>query len=254
MPLDQSQRNTLCKVIYEQILYKRYALHAFSQEDTASFVQYGFARHRDEKMVINEPLAVLAAMRWFGQQSHFSMFNWLRSDINKHSKRQNGFEAYLTFYLRQVFEDTEKLDTVFTLRGDFAHLAWQREAFELVTVVNANCEKPRVSVVTPASGPSSNVGFLAESGKEVLQWVTTNNNQITFCFPPESFGPDLLFFLRRKNSGELLLVMIQAKISRDRVERLTLMTGIRTVTPSWFWKRKVEQVCSFLQTIYICFD
>ena len=256
MPIGQPQRETLCNAIYGQILHGRYDFNSFTQEDTASFVQYGFARHRDgEETVINEPLAVLAAMRWLDQQSNFSMFNCLRRNIHRHSTRDNGFEAYLTFYLRQVFKDATNLDAVFTLRDDYARLTWQREEFELVTVASANRDEPQVSVVTPTSGPSSNVGLLAKKGREVLQWITDNNNQqFTFCFPPESFGPDLLFFLRHKKSGQLLLVAIQAKRNTRKVNRPTLMKGIRTVTPSWFWKRKHEKVCSFLQTVCVCFN
>ena len=243
--IDGPQKDTLCNVIYQQILYGRYTLAQYSNEDKNTFVQYGFARHSGTETVIDEPLAVLAAMRWMDQMPEYSMFHRLYKDIKKHSDRRNGFEAYLAFYLRLVFKTAKKLDTVFTLREDFADLAWQREEFELVTVVNANSNKPQVSVVTPTSGPSSNVGHLAKSGKEVLQWITTNNCQFTICFPPSSFGPDLLFFLRHKESGKRLLVMVQAK-NYGNVERSTLMEGIRTVSPSWFWRSKDMKVCSFL--------
>ena len=132
--------------------------------------------------------------------------------------------------------------------SDFARrrqtdLAWQHENFELVTVVHADGNDPQVSVVTPSCGPASNVGFSAESGEAVLEWISTNSDRFTFCFPPESFGPDLLFFVRSEASGKLLLVTIQAK-KYDSVEKRALIEGVRTVTPSWFWKSKDREVRS----------
>jgi hypothetical protein len=250
--IDDQQRETLSNVIYSQSLYGRYDFAAFTREDTNTFVEYGFARHRGSKPAIDEPLAILAAMAWFDLHPNFFMSNCLRRDMYKPSHRHNGFEAYLTFYLRQVFKYAEKLDMVFTFRVDLAPIAWQHSEFELVTVVDAMCDKPQVSVVTPTSGPSSNLGVLAKL-VEVSQWITTNRDHFTFCFPPEAFGPDLLFFLRHKESGRLLLVAIQAK-NYEVVNRPILMKGIRTVAPSWFWKSKDMKVCSFIQTVCICFD
>ena len=40
------QASTLAHVIYDQILYGRYTLGSFASEDRATFVQYGFARHK----------------------------------------------------------------------------------------------------------------------------------------------------------------------------------------------------------------
>ena len=157
--------------------------------------------------MIDEPLAILAAVSWLDRSTEFSIFNFLRRDIRKHSTRQNGFKAYLAFYLRYVFEMTPALNEVFTFRNDFARcadLTWQREEFELVTVVTpANTNDPQISVLTPSSGSSSNVGFFAKSGEEVLQWISTNSDRFTFCFPPEPFGPgpDPLFLSNPSKLG-----------------------------------------------------
>jgi hypothetical protein len=166
--------------------------------------------------VLDEPLAILAAFQWVNKNAHFSLFECLRHDIERHSKRKNSFEAYLAFHLRKVFETSPELDAVFTFRDDFARrmdsIPWQHEQFELVTVVaTADRNNPRISVVTPSCGSSSNIGFLADSGEEVLEWISTNKYRFTFCFPQALFGPDLLFFVRSKVSGGLLLVAIQAK-------------------------------------------
>jgi hypothetical protein len=168
--------------------------------------------------------------------------------MHRHAPRENGFEAYIAFYLREVFKDAPKLNEVFTFRGDFAQradLSWQHEMFELVTVVKSEKNQPQVSVVTPSSGPSSNIGLSPHSNTEVLEWISTNSLSYPFCFPPESFGPDILCFLQSKQSGKLLLVLIQAKHYK-KVEKQDLIEGVRTVTPAWLWRSKNQNVRSFL--------
>ena len=244
-------------MIRDQVLHGRYDPILTGIQDEKDFVQYGFARHKDGTTVIDEPLAILAAREWLDQNPRFSMTSRLHRDIKKHSSDHNGFEDYLTIFLRHIFATGLALDKVFTFRGDFAErpdLAWQYEEFELVTVVGlANKEGPQISVLTPSSGSSHNIGFSTKKGEEVLEWISTNSERCTFCFPPKSFGPDLLFFVQSKKSGKILLVMIQAKqcievVNRDCIE------GMRTVTPSWFWKRKKRRVGPFLETIFVCSD
>ena len=71
--------------------------------------------------------------------------------------------------------------------------------------------RPLVSVVTQSSDPSSNIGFIADTEDKVLEWISVNSSQFTFCFPPSHLGPDLVFFIRSKQSQKLLLVLIHAK-------------------------------------------
>ena len=247
------QVETLCNVTYGQTLYGNHSKTSLSLQEQGAFVGNGLARHRQGATVIDEPLAILAAMRWLTQSPNASMFNHPYRDIGMHSPRQNCFEAYLAFYLRQVFETAPGLDEVFTFRSNFADLAWKSEEFELVTVVNTNPAEPKVSVVTPSSGPSSNIGLKAESAEIVVEWLSTNKGHATFCFPPNLLGPDLLFFIRSKSDEKLLLIVIQAK-KYQKVETPVSMKAVRTVTPSWFWTSKEMKVCSFLQTGCICFE
>jgi hypothetical protein len=239
------QARTLSEVMFQQTLYGCYSLRSFTAAHRAKFIEYGFARHKPSvtSPVIDEPLAIMAALTWLNKNAHFSLVKCLRHDIGKHS---HGFEAYFAYYIRKVFETPKKLDEVFTFRSDFvkrADVAWQREDFELVTVVVADGGQPMVSVVRPFDGPSSNIGFRATSGEEVLSWISNNHNQFTFCFPPESFGPDILFFVRSMVSKKLLLVAAQCK-NYHKVERTDLLVGVRTVTPSWLWKSKNHKACS----------
>jgi hypothetical protein len=238
---------TLRSFLFDQILYGSYTMDHFESKEQEKFIELGFARYKTgDKTVIDEPLAILAAMHWLNNNAEFSLFEFLRHGIDKHSPRKNGFEAYLVFYFRKVFEVAPKLDEVFTFRDDFARMReqipWQSEEFELVTVTGTE-----VSAVMPSCGPSSNVGLMA-SNNDVSEWISTNKRQFTFCFPPNAFGPDILFFLRHKESGRLLLLMIQAKYYTT-VDATYLLKGVRTVTPSWWWKSKSTNACFTLTSV-----
>jgi hypothetical protein len=94
-----------------------------------------------------------------------------------------------------------------------------------------------VFVPMPSPAVSSNIGLKVKSGRKVLDSMRINKDRFTFCLPPELFGPHLLFSLRSKNSGLLLLVVMQAK-KRQNVVNQVLIHGVRSIAPSWFWKSK----------------
>lgn len=243
--LNSSQTITLCDILYEQMVYGCYTLNSFAPKaDIASFIEYGFARIRLEDNVIDEPLPIMAAWNWLDKQHKFSLFNCLQRDIGKDAPRKNGFEAYLAFYVHKIFEGAPRLDEVFTFRSDFASrrtgdLSWQQEKFELVALSKSGNGESKISVVTPSSAPSSNVGLLAKTNTAVLSWVSENNGCYAFCFPTVDAGPDIFFYLRSKTTQKLLLVAVQARnYTSEVVEKSSLDQGVRTVTPSWFWKSK----------------
>jgi hypothetical protein len=74
-----------------------------------------------------------------------------------------------------------------------------------------------------------------------LKWISQNEECYAFCFPTESAGPDFFFYVRNIKTKRLLLVALQAKHYKD-VNKSTLIQGVRTVTPSFFWKSKDEKV------------
>ena len=229
------------------MIYGTYSLQSFATEQRATFVEYGFARTVTKtssdvtQTVLDEPIAILAALNWMNQTASLSHFEFLRRDVGKHG---NGFENYFAFYVRCFFGAPKKLTELFKFRSDFNGIIdWKSEEFELVTVSRPQgIGQPSISVVTPDSGPSSNISFRAATGEDILSWMSTNEGQFTFCLPPIHFGPDLLFFLRSKISGKLLLVMVQCKNYLD-VTLDDLLTGVRTVTPDWLWKSKNTKVC-----------
>ena len=247
---DHMQATTLATALFDQVIYGTYSLQSFAPEERATFVEYGFARtvtittSRATQTVLDEPIAILAALNWVNQTASLSHSEYLRHDLGKHSNKGNGFENYLAFYVRRFFEVPRRLTELLKFRSDFDKIIdWKSEEFELVTVSRpCSSGQPHISIVRPGSGPSSNIGFRAAEGEDVLSWISTNEGQITFCLPPKHFGPDLLFFLRSKVSGKLLLVMAQCK-NYSQVPLNDLILGVRTVTPDWLWKSKDTKVC-----------
>lgn len=208
-----------------------------------TFVQCRFSRFARGTATIDEPLAILAAMEWLSQFPRFSLFHRLHRDIDSHTPDQTGFEVFLMFYLRHVFEGAPALNEVFTFRGDHAErpdLAWQHEKFELVTVVDPG-ENIKISPLTSYSGSSANLGLSAKSDEQVVEWISTNAKRYTFCFPTKSFGPGILFFVRSRETQKILLVLMQAKRYRT-VDKQTLVGGVRSITPSWLWRSKRKMV------------
>jgi len=242
--IEKQKLDVLCDVLYHQMLYGYYVLSPFAPEhEIEAFIQYGFARTRSGEPVIDEPLVIMAAWNWLEKNHHVSLFHHLQHGIGNHAPQKNVFEAYVAFYVRKVFEQSAKLDDVFAFRTDFARrkdgdLSWQSEEFELVTVsVSAGSNQREISVVTPSCGPSSNVGLLASTNEDVLEWISANKECYAFCFPTEFAGPNIFFFVRSKATQQLLLVAMQAR-NYQEVKAATLVQGVRTVTPSWFWKSK----------------
>jgi hypothetical protein len=240
----------LCDILYGQIVYGCYSLNLFApKDDIGAFIEHGFALTRSGEDVIDEPLAIMAAWNWLDENGLFLLLDCLQREVGKHAPQKKGLEAYLAFYVRKVFEKTTRLNDIFTFRSDFAcrtesDLSWQKEEFELVTVsIPPDKDEWEISTVTPSCGPSSNIGFLAKTDDDVLNWISENKECYAFCFPTESGGPDLFFYVRSKATGRLLLVALQAKhYNLKDVDKPTLLQGVRTVTPPFFWKSKGEKV------------
>ncbi|PVF94287.1 hypothetical protein CPB86DRAFT_49890 [Serendipita vermifera] len=241
--LSPMQAKTLSEMLHKQFFAGRYLIGPFDAEARTTFVEQGIARISTDlgHSYIDEPLIKAALDTWFKQRPHFSLFEWCRSRIDVHSSEINGYEAFTTHYLLTALENSPWLKDVFTLREDQAQQSdptWSESTLQLVTLSKGVYDdNARISVVTHNSGPSANIGFRANSNEDVLEWMAENKQQVAFCYPPPLMGPDILFFVQFQQSKQLILVAIQAK-KHEIVDRNVLMEGVRTVTPSWFWRRR----------------
>ncbi|KAG8829656.1 hypothetical protein FRC17_006218 [Serendipita sp. 399] len=248
--MDLTQQRVLSAIVHKQLLYGRFNVPMPRLiADPLRLVEAGFARYiyDADGIVINEPLAILSARdcvkRTPGMPTPSEL---VLANINRSESRRNGFEAYLAMHLLDIFAAPRRLDDVFTFRSDFisskrTDFNWRMDQFELVTVVaSENGVDPDVFVVTPTSGPSCNFGTVVDLGDQLIDWISSNQGRYAFCFPPEEFGPDILFFLRSKKSGKVVLVMLQAKgcNADTQIGKDMLIEGVRSVSPAWFGKRR----------------
>ncbi|PVF91660.1 hypothetical protein CPB86DRAFT_820309 [Serendipita vermifera] len=250
--MTEPHKQLLAKMLRAQLFSGMYRPQKMDAKGKLDFIQYGFARAvitltKDrpsvETIVIDERIPALIALKYLNNETSNTLFAGLYGDIFQHSPHGNGFEQYLAFYMRVAFEYSPTLDTIFHFRSDFAQrrnkdLKWQRRKFNLVTIWKGLDESDSsISIVTPSCGPSANLGFKADSIREVWEWIQFNREKRTFCFPPESMGPDLLFFVQSESTQRTFLISLQAK-ARKSIDAETLRHGVRSVTPSLYWKSK----------------
>jgi hypothetical protein len=95
------QTKTLGELLHSQVFKGEYGLGCFLAEDRKEFIEHGIARVSTESglLVIDEPLIVAAARGWYNQHPTFSLSEWCRTNIEKHTASLNGFEVYLAFYM-----------------------------------------------------------------------------------------------------------------------------------------------------------
>jgi hypothetical protein len=108
-------------------------------------------------------------------------------------------------------------------------------------------EKEDVLKVLPQnyySGTRSSYGVLAldaydrnDPTSETLEWIDLSikarfEGQVPpFCFPCESFGPDLLFLLRKEDFSDFRACLVQAKFRRE----MSQPEALRTLVPDWLF-------------------
>jgi hypothetical protein len=252
---DGSQKLLLARVLRDRISNEAYKMDELKGDQKDLLVQLGFARiictlvrdYYENVPVVDEPITILAASKWLDRSTQDTVFTRFYHDVRKKSFWGNVFQEYLVFYLREAFRDGPRLDKVFYFRSDFARrrtrdLQWQEGRFTLVTISKTAYEANRsIWVVTPSSGPSSNLAVRAKSVEDVQNWILTNSERRTFCIPPTSMGPDILFFIQSISTKKTLLVALRVE-TQSPVTIKSLNYGVRKVTPSLFWKEKYERV------------
>jgi hypothetical protein len=118
--IDYMQSNTLSQIISNRSLYGGYSLSSFTGDEREGFVQYGFARHKAgmDNTILDEPLAILAALGWVNKNAHLSLSEYLLvlHDIEKHSNAR--MVPKLTPLSISERFSKRLSDEVFTFRSD----------------------------------------------------------------------------------------------------------------------------------------
>ena len=208
-------------------------------------VEYGIARLREDFMgEIDEPLALFSLLRWFETQEGFQLANGLKQRLGDQEQRGLAFEELVILYITKIFRNPVRLDQVFEFHS--SPPTWASEPAQLVHRVGTNKFEPvdldSQSPHTPATG----VTCYAEKAKDVICWLT--ESRLGWCCPSNSFGPDLLMWLRF-SSGEVRLVMIQNKSyfsgNVDSLKANVVADALDSLTPG-HWFKSLVSTCSLM--------
>ncbi|KAI0050860.1 hypothetical protein FA95DRAFT_492566 [Auriscalpium vulgare] len=197
------------------------------------------SNRKESRIAFDEPIAVLATAWQLNRDPNFSFRCLLDDRAFYHSSHQNVFEVCLAYSLLHSFDGNAMLNDVFDLRSDITD---SEEAFgrQAQLVVRSD---DRLYPVSPTTGPADRFLIRCKRNDDVIRWLGSNTSRILFCAPPESMGPDLLFFMCIE--GRLLLVALQAKHStKDTLPRGSLMHAIASVTPAGFWMLRGKHIAA----------
>ncbi|KAJ7133764.1 hypothetical protein C8R43DRAFT_894992, partial [Mycena crocata] len=213
----------------------------------AEFVQWGFARFLPSTLrsdhataSMDEPMALLALGQWMNAGFSETIYHRLTSLISLHSARgENALENYLAFCFTRLFNwGSRRLDEIFHFPEGVP--AWAKQTARLVSLYRQDSQTElEESSVDWWSRPSYSLGSNAHDADRTLQWLK-HTVKAPICFPPNKFGPDILFTLRLED-GSRIWVAVQSKYeSTTLLDAEKLVSGMRSVTPVNYWSSIVR--------------
>ncbi|KAJ7906186.1 hypothetical protein B0H13DRAFT_1880861 [Mycena leptocephala] len=225
----------------KELISKCYMKNRITMElspDEIEAVEYGFARfaayvdssnsyvsdqQKPERVVLDEPLAVLALQQWLGEM-----------DLPVHETI--GSKARTGIRRRAIFR-FDPANTPGWAKGPAKLISlYKREARWFPNRPRANLES---GVVGLARRPSTSLG-IGGARKYVRGWLN-HDIETPFLFPDINMGPDILFVLELGDEARSRIwVAVQSKYSgADLLVRKALLSAVRSVTPSRFYLGKV---------------
>ena len=92
--------------------------------------------------------------------------------------------------------------------------------------------------VSLASGSSDRLGYKAKSPQDVVEFLNNPDGKC-FLFPDNHMGPDVSCFLQDVETKELILLVLQSKLSEEKLTSLACLDALASVTPEFFFNVKV---------------
>jgi hypothetical protein len=92
--------------------------------------------------------------------------------------------------------------------------------------------------VSWTSGSSDRLGYKATSPEDVIKFLNNPDGKC-FLFPDNHMGPDLLCFFQDVETKELILFVLQSKLSQTPKAGLFLR-ALESVNPQFFYMVKVS--------------
>ncbi|PPQ95415.1 hypothetical protein CVT26_008436 [Gymnopilus dilepis] len=212
----------------------------------ATYVEHGFlpvsesGQLKERKVVIREPLIVLAAARFTSIKYEPFHETLERRICSGGIPNGAAFENYLAICIDKLFSVDRRLDEIF----DFGRSppSWASRNAVLVGLrrTNRHCEGAILQCRSRQfqfSGPSVTLGVNARRPEDTLKWLE-HRSCSPICFPNKYMGPDL-FFVLRLDDNSLIWVALQAKYrSLQVLPKRDVEEARRSVTPSFFFRHK----------------
>jgi hypothetical protein len=198
----------------------------------AQLVEYGLARFTDDKVTIEEPLALVSIMRFFD-----ACDKTLEDNIERRLQDNKGtaFEEVILVAITKLLQNKRKLNDIFEFHGEDP--AWASRTAQIVARTRSRDFHPFDLVTGQPVRPSTGVAFCAQNPEDVRQWVT-GEREAGWCVPGELMGPDIMTWLQL-DDGKLLLLAIQVKCylsgNRDTVTAEVTKDAILSLVPARFF-------------------
>ncbi|KAJ7162004.1 hypothetical protein C8R43DRAFT_317228 [Mycena crocata] len=206
----------------------------------AGFARYSAVGTDNTRVLIDEPLALLALIEWLRiRDIPFSAELADKAAAGfTDAKGTNGLEEYLAFYFSAVFDDHTPLNEIF----HFAPVqtpVWAEKPASLVSLyrLDNTLEEGRVE---ENARPSVALG-----GEDVFTWLE-HRDRAPFCFPDKAMGPDILFVLKLRDANESLLwVAVQSKFySGEGIFPAPLLrAAVESLSPPKFYAVSWKYFC-----------
>jgi hypothetical protein len=201
-------------------------------------IDRGFARFKSDQGVIDEPLAVLALQNYFKVHSPWTPEYFSRIGLTDSypPKRGNAFEVFVSFWVIEAFKTKRRLGEIFEFIGD----SDLRNMEAQLVSVSKTGETFSFIPVGVDSVPSHALGCTMSNEDETLKRLK-DPQQIAYCFPTKTIGPDAIFFLLLSD-GTLLRVFWQFKIIAKRsLSAAETSDAFRTTNPDNFISNRVRK-------------
>ncbi|KAF8512673.1 hypothetical protein BU17DRAFT_96067 [Hysterangium stoloniferum] len=181
---------------------------------------------------ISEPLIVLALSSLFQDHSHTMRETWMANALRS---------ACNPSVLGYVFEQAILLVLMETFGGEFKPLSHAFHCSEslgsrkvtLVTLKRVADDTMQCYPVSWKTGTSDRLGLKANSPQDVLAFLHDPDGK-PFLFPDNHMGPDVMCTLQDKETKELIILAVQAKVS-PTLNAQKWRDAITSVTPEFFY-------------------
>src|SRR6266550_8520154 len=181
---------------------------------------------------ISEPLVVLSLRSLLEKRIWTSRKNWMvrsfRTAVNRSSLGFVLEEALLLVLMENFWGESSRLADVFHCSEKLGSMK-----FTLVSLKRVAGNVMQSRPVSWDEGSSDRLGLKAQSPTDVLNFLEDPDGK-AFLFPDTHMGGDLLCILQNPETGELILVAIQSKLTPDFIAEIW-QKALNSVTPELFY-------------------